>query len=246
MMSTELIEIAGLSVELVRKPIKNLHIGVYPPAGRVRVAAPPAISEDAVRVAVVTRLGWIKQKQREFEGQARQSERLYVSGETHFLFGKQIRLLVRSAGRRNCVIRPEASDRLTMTVPSGATTEQKSNWMAAWYRAQLRERAGPRILKWSERLGVPVPRWGIRLMRTKWGSCNPDKGLIWLNLDLAKKPLAALDYVILHESAHFVSRRHDDVFLNVLDRNMPGWRQIRADLNSLPISERQPRRHMDA
>ena len=237
MMSTELIEIAGLSVELVRKPIKNLHIGVYPPAGRVRVAAPPAISEDAVRVAVVTRLGWIKQKQREFEGQARQSERFYVSGETHFLFGKQLRLLVRPAGRKNCVIRPEASDRLTMTVPPEATTEQKATWMAAWYRAQLRERAAPRVLKWSERLGVPVPRWGIRLMRTRWGSCNPDKGLIWLNLDLAKKPLAALDYVILHEIAHFVSPRHDDVFVSVLDRNMPGWRQVRADLNSLPISE---------
>src|SRR5690606_37608998 len=147
-----------------------------------RVAAPPAISEDTVRVAVVTRLGWIKQKQREFEGQARQSERLYVSGETLFLFGKQLRLLVRPADRKNCVIRPERSDRLTMTVPPGATTEQKASWMSAWYRAQLRERAAPRILKWSERLGVPVPRWGIRLMRTKWGSCNPDKELIWLNL----------------------------------------------------------------
>ena len=84
---------------------------------------------------------------------------------------------------------------------------------------------------------MPVPRWGIKLMRTKWGSCNPDKASVWLNLDLAKKPLAALDYVILHEMAHFVSPRHDDVFVSVLDRHMPGWRQIRADLNALPLSE---------
>ena len=236
-MNTELIEIAGLSVELVRKPIKNLHIGVYPPSGRVRVAAPPAISEDAVRVAVVTRLSWIKKKQREFEGQARQPQRRYVSGETHFVFGKPLRLLVQPISKNRCLIQPEASDRLTMTLPAGSTTDQKAHWMSAWYRAQLRERAVPRILKWSERLGVPVPRWGIKLMRTKWGSCNPDKGLVWLNLDLAKKPLAALDYVILHEMAHFVSPRHDHVFLSLLDRNMPGWRQIRADLNALPLSE---------
>lgn len=237
MMNTELLEIAGLSVELVRKPIKNLHIGVYPPAGRVRVAAPPAISEDAVRVAVVTRLGWIKKKQREFAGQARQPERRFVSGETHFIYGKPLRLLVQRNSRNRCAIQLDATDRLTMSVPAGATFDQKAKWMARWYRSQLREKAAPRIAKWSERLGVPMPRWGIRSMRTKWGSCNPEKGLVWLNLDLAKKPLTALDYVILHEMAHFVSPRHDHVFLNVLDRNMPGWRQIRSDLNALPLSE---------
>ncbi|MBW6495426.1 MAG: M48 family metallopeptidase [Burkholderiaceae bacterium] len=236
-MNTELIDIAGLSVELVRKPIKNLHIGVYPPTGRVRVAAPPAISDDAVRVAVVKRLGWIKKKQREFEGQARQSERRYDSGETHFVFGKPLRLLLQPTRRSGCVIQPDASDRLTMKVPAGSTTDQKAHWMSTWYRAQLRERATPRIVKWSERLGVPVPRWGIKLMKTKWGSCNPDKGMVWLNLDLAKKPLPALDYVIVHEMAHFVSPRHDDLFLSVLDRNLPGWRQIRADLNALPLSD---------
>lgn len=237
MMNTKLIEIAGLSVELVRKPIKNLHIGVYPPGGRVRVAAPPAISEDAVRVAVVARLGWIKQKQREFQGQARQPERRYVSGETHFVFGKPLRLLVQPSAKNRCVIEVDASDRLTMTAPAGSTTDRKAHWISAWYRAQLRERAAHRVIKWSERLGVPAPQWGIKRMRTKWGSCNPDKGLVWLNLDLAKKPLPALDYVILHEMAHFVSPRHDDVFVSVLDRNMPRWRQVRANLNALPLLE---------
>jgi predicted metal-dependent hydrolase len=237
MMNTEVIEIAGLSVELVRKPIKNLHIGVYPPAGRVRVAAPPAISEDAIRVAVVTRLGWIKKKQREFEGQARQPPRRYVSGETHFVFGKPLRLLVQPTDKNRGAIRRDASDRLTMLVPADWTTDMKARWMATWYRSQLRERAVPRIAKWSDRLGVPIPRCGIRSMKTRWGSCNPEKGLVWLNLELAKKPLAALDYVILHEMAHLVSQRNDDLFMNILDRNMPGWRQIRADLNALPLSD---------
>jgi predicted metal-dependent hydrolase len=237
MKNTELIQIAGLSVELVRKPIKNLHIGVYPPAGRVRVAAPPALGEDAIRIAVLTRLGWIKSKQREFEGQARQTKRRHLSGETHFVFGKPLRLLVQPNSTNRSAIRQDASDRLTMLVPAGSTPDQKAKWMEQWYRSQLREKAAPRVAKWSDRLHVPMPQWGIRLMKTKWGSCNPEKGLVWLNLDLAKKPLAALDYVILHEMAHFVSPRHDELFVSALDRNMPTWRQIRADLNALPLSE---------
>lgn len=236
-MNTDLIAVAGLSVELVRKPIKNLHIGVYPPRGRVRVAAPPSISEDAIRVAIVTRLGWIKKKQREFEGQAREPERLFVSGETHYVWGKPLRLQVKPVGSKGCTIALEGSDRLVMITPIGATTAQKSQWLSGWYREALKDRAMPRIEKWSEKLGVPIPRWGVRVMRTKWGSCNPDKNLVWLNLDLAKKPLQALDYVILHEMAHLVSPRHDDVFMALLDRHMAGWRQIRADLNALPLSE---------
>jgi predicted metal-dependent hydrolase len=235
-MNTELIEVAGLSIELVRKPIKNLHIGVYPPAGRIRVAVPPAVSEDAVRVAIVTRLGWIRQKQREFAGQARESQRKYISGETHYVFGKALRLKVRSQSVRRVSIALEGTDRLLMLVPEKATAAQKEEWLSRWYRGQLKERAATRIEKWAVHLSVPEPRWGVRRMRTKWGSCNPDKGLVWLNLELAKKPLTALDYVILHEMAHFVSRRHDDVFLGILDRNMPGWRQVRGDLNALPLA----------
>lgn len=235
-MSTELIEIAGLSVELVRKPIKNLHIGVYPPEGRIRVAAPSAISEDAIRVAVVTRLGWIKKKQSEFLGQARQTERQYVSGETHYFFGRPLRLQVKIAARETCLIQVEGADRIVMTMPEGATALQKARWFKAWSRVQLKERASPRVAGWAERLGVPTPRWGVKQMRTKWGSCNPKKGLIWLNLDLSQKPLQSLDYIILHELAHFLSPRHDALFLGIMDKNMPGWRQIRADLNALPLT----------
>lgn len=236
MMNTDLIAVAGLSVELVRKPIKNLHIGVYPPEGRVRVAAPPSLSEDAIRVAIVTRLGWIKKKQREFAGQAREPERQYVSGETHYVWGKPLRLQVKPSALRGCKITQDGPDRLLMEAPHGATVAQKSLWLSGWYREALKDRALPRIEKWSGKLGVPIPRWGVRMMRTKWGSCNPDKGLIWLNLDLAKKSLQALDYVILHEMTHLISPRHDDIFLSVLDRNLPAWRQIRADLNLLPLS----------
>jgi len=176
MMSTEQIEVAGLSVELVRKPIKNLHIGVYPPAGRVRVAAPPVMSEDAIRVAIVTRLGWIKNKQRQFTEQAREPERQYVSGETHYHFGRPLRLWVREAPVRAGQISIEGTDRITMTVPGDATRSEKARWMSAWHRKEPRDRAGARVSKWADRLSVAEPTWGIRAMHTKWGSCNPDSG----------------------------------------------------------------------
>lgn len=236
MTNTELIEVAGLAVELVRKPIKNLHIGVYPPDGHVRVAAPPAINDEAVRIAVVTRLGWIKQKKREFENQARQSAREYVTGETHYVWGRPLRLTVRTSDTNRCTIESQASDRLLLKVPAGATTDQKARWIGEWYRAQLKERAKPLVQKWAERLNVDPPGWGVRIMRTKWGSCNPERRSLWVNLELAKKPVQALDYVILHEMAHFISPVHDELFVSVLDRHMPAWRQVRADLNAMPLS----------
>lgn len=155
----------------------------------------------------MTRLGWIRKKQREFEGQARETKGLFVSGETHFVFGKPLRLLVQTSRGNRCLIQQGAADRLVMSVPEGSATDRKARWISAWYRAQLREHATPKIVKWSEHLGVPKPKWGSRAMRTKWGSCNPDLGIVWLNLDLAKKPLMALEHVTLHEMAHFVSPR---------------------------------------
>lgn len=236
MKNTEILELSGHSVEVVRKRIKNLHIGVYPPLGHVRVAAPPHISTDAIRLALVQRLSWIKKKRLEFLNQARETERRYVSGETHFVFGRPLRLQVSPVEGRQYSISTKSGDRLFMSAPKSSTCVSRQRWLEAWYRNELLQRAKPRVENWAGRLGVSYPRIGIRKMRTKWGSCNPDKQIVWLNLDLAKKPLDCLDYVILHEMAHFISRKHDERFLKVLDQQMPAWRQIRSDLNALPLS----------
>ncbi|UWP97801.1 M48 family metallopeptidase [Aliiroseovarius crassostreae] len=236
MTNTKTIEVAGLAVELVRKNIKNLHIGVYPPAGHVRVAAPPSIGDDAVRVAVLTKLSWVKAKQLEFANQEREAIRRYVSGETHFVFGNARRLQVNSGDARRHRIELPPGDRLVFSVPKDSNQIQRAAWLEGWYRTELKEKVKPRIEKWVQRLGVAVPRWGVRRMKTKWGSCNPEKSIIWVNSELAKKPLICLDYVILHEMAHFISPRHDEEFIRVLDLHMPNWRQIRSDLNALPLS----------
>lgn len=235
-MNTETLEISGLAVTVLRKSIKNLHVGVYPPDGHVRVAAPASISLDAIRVAIATKMPWIKRKQQEFTGQPRQTVRHYISGETHFVFGQPRRLSVDETIQKRHKIELQGNDRILLQVPAGSSTTQRRNWMESWYRTELRRIARPRIQKWSNRLSIDQPYWGIRRMKTKWGSCNPTGNRIWLNFELSKKPLLTVDYVILHELAHFISPRHDKKFIHTLDMNMPAWRQVRADLNAFPLA----------
>ncbi|TNC72468.1 M48 family metallopeptidase [Rubellimicrobium roseum] len=235
-MSIETLTIGGTDVEVHRKKIKNLHIGVYPPNGYVRVAAPEVLSIDAIRIAVLTRMGWIRRKQAQFLAQDRQAPRQLVSGETHFLFGRPLRLDVTPWKKKVHSIAKQGADRLSFLVPEGSTVEDRRRWMRNWHRTQLRRVAAPRIADWSEVLGVAPTSWGLRKMKTKWGSCNPGSRIIWLNEELSQKPVEAIDYVILHELAHLISSRHDESFVAVLDAHLPRWRQIRSELNALPLS----------
>ena len=234
-MNTEMSQIGGIEVEIVRKAIKNLHIGCYPPEGRVRVAAPLSVSGDAIRIAVLTKMQWILRKQSQFRKQERQTERRFISGETHFLFGRSLRLEVKEWDKKVHQISREGGDRLIMEIPCNTTTERMRRWMDVWLKASLRTYAAPRISFWADRLERRPEKWGIRPMKTKWGSCNPYKRIIWLNSELAKKPERMIDYVVLHEIAHFVSPQHDTRFTEILDQEMPRWREIRNELNSLPI-----------
>lgn len=235
-MNTEFAQIGGIDVEIVRKKIKNLHIGCYPPEGRVRVAAPDHLSADAIRLSVLTRMPWIKRKQAQFREQERQSPRCFVSGETHFLFGRPFRLEVLEWEKQVHRISRQRNDRLVVKVPRDSETEQLRRWMDGWLKTELRRAAESRIDIWAERMNVLPAKWGIRPMKTKWGSCNPDKRIIWLNSELVKKPERMLDYVIVHELAHLISPKHDDRFTAVLDREMPRWREIRRELNDLPLA----------
>lgn len=235
-MNTEHHTIGGIDVQVHWKSIKNLHVGVYPPDGRVRVAAPTAVSLDAVRHAVLLRMAWVRRQQARFLAQERQSPRLYQPGETHYVWGRPLRLEIVVWERRNHKIAVLGNDRLSMSIPSNSSSNQRARWMAAWRRAELRMISAPKVQKWSAVLDVKPSNWGIRDMRTKWGSCNAAKGIIWLNAELSAKPVIATDYVVLHELAHLISDRHDDQFVALLDQHMPQWRTIRADLNLFPLA----------
>ena len=235
-MSTEThqIVVGGVTVQVVRKAIKNLHLGVYPPNGRVRVAAPLRVSDNAVRLAVVDKLGWIKRQRAKFDAQPRQSVREMVSGESHYVFGRRYRLrVINGPGRVEVVIRGRW---IEMQVPPGASGARRSRLFQEWYRERLRARALPLVLKWQRAIGVHLGDWGIKRMKTKWGTCNPSAGRIWLNLELAKKPVRCLEYLIVHELVHLVERTHNDQFLALMDKHLPDWRARRTLLNAQPLA----------
>ncbi|MYA43441.1 MAG: M48 family metallopeptidase [Gemmatimonadetes bacterium] len=231
-MSTEgaRIEIRGIEVEIVRKDIKHLHLGVYPPEGRVRVAAPLRLDNDAVRLAVISRLAWIRRKRAEFQGQDRQSRREFVTGESHYFEGRRYRLdVIESTGPTGVRLRDKAW--MEMRVRPDTERDAREAMLYRWYRAQLRDRIPQMIAEWEPRIGVTVVDWRIRRMKTRWGTCNPEVGRIWLNSELAKKPVSCLEYVVVHEMIHLIERGHGEPFRRMLDRLLPGWQTRRAELN---------------
>lgn len=235
-MSTESLHlrIGDLKVELVRKDIKNLHLGVYPPAGRVRVAAPLAVSDDAVRLAVIGRLGWIRRQQAKFHAQPRQSVREMVRGESHYYLGRRYRLaLAETRGQQTVDL--QGGTRLVLRAHPGADAAARWRVLERWYRARLHELLAPLVAQWSAALGVPPPPWRVRWMKTKWGSCNPQAPRLWFNLGLVKTPPDCIEYVVAHELLHLIERSHGQRFLDLLDAKLPDWRERRARLNALPL-----------
>lgn len=232
---TRQITVSGLSVEVVRKAIKNLHLGVYPPHGRVRVAAPLAVSDDAVRLAVIGKLGWIKRQQANFEAQSRQSWREMISGESHYFLGQRYRLrVVAHNGRGKVALRNKAT--LELSVRPESRAEQRERVLQRWYREQLKALLPPLIEKWQRLIGVQVAAWGIKRMKTKWGSCSVEARSIWLNLELAKKPAGCIEYIVAHELMHLIERHHNARFTALMDKNLPHWRLHRDQLNRAPLA----------
>lgn len=232
---THRISVGGLTVEVVRKDIKNLHMGVYPPGGRIRVAVPLTVSDNAVRLAVVGKLGWIKRQRARFTAQPRQSEREMVSGESHYFLGRRFRLrVIKDADVSAVLIRNRST--LELRVRSGASAEQRERVLHRWYRNQLHSLIPGFLEKWQTALKVKVSGYQIRKMRTRWGTCNENSGRILLNLELARKPPRCIEYIVAHEVMHLVERNHNDRFRALLDRHFPDWRQIRAELSQMPLS----------
>lgn len=221
-------------MEVVRKDIKNLHIGVYPPAGRVRVAAPMRLDDDAVKAAVISRLGWIRRKQVDFRRQDRQSRREFVTGESHYFEGRRYRLDVREAAGRPLVCLVNNTT-MALQVRPGTDRDVREAVLSRWYREQLRARLPALVAKWESKIGVHAAEVRIKRMKTRWGSCNRDARRIWLNLELAKKPAVCLEYIVVHELVHLIARGHGCRFQELMDRHMPQWRLHKDALNRAPL-----------
>jgi predicted metal-dependent hydrolase len=202
---------------------------------RVRLAAPLRVSDAAVRLAVVGKLGWIKRQRARFEAQPRQSAREMVSGESHYFLGRRYRLRVIE---RNAAASVTLRGKSTMKlhVRSGTDASQRNRILQEWYRQQLKQLIPPLVEKWQTVLSVKVAEWGVKKMKTRWGACNIEARRIWLNLELAKKPVHCLEYIVAHEMVHLIERNHNDRFVAILEKHLPHWRLHRQELNSAPLA----------
>lgn len=224
------ISVADIPIEVLRKNIKHLHLGVFPPEGRVRVSAPLRFSDETVRLFAVSRIAWIKKQKQKFVGQERQPKREYVSGESHYFQGQRYRLNVIEVDAPPKVeLRHKTY--IDLYVRPGSHKVKRQEILNDWYRLNLKTVIPCLISKWQEIIGIQVAEWGIKTMRTKWGTCNAKAGRIWLNLELAKKPVHLLEYILVHEMVHMLERRHGQPFIAHMNRLLPKWPAYKQELN---------------
>ncbi len=222
-----------LSIEVEQKSIKNIHLSVHPPHGKVRVAAPLHYELDHIRVYVNSKMTWIRKEQTKIQNQERESPRDFVTQESHYFEGKRYLLEVVESNETPKVILHHS--KIELRIRPNTSTEQRQILLNEWYRKALKIRVIALIEKWETILGVSVNQFGIKRMKTKWGTCNIEAKRIWINLELAKKPLHCLEYIVVHEMIHLIERHHNARFIAYLDKHFSQWRSIKEELNRLAI-----------
>ena len=229
--------LGDIEVDVVLKDIKNIHLSVYPPDGRVRVAAPSRMNLDTIRVFTISKLDWIRKHQRKLREQERETQREYLERESHFLWGKRylMKVVEHDAGPRVEL----SHQHLQLFIRPNTGEARRQEVIEGWYRGQLKAVAESLIRRWERRLEVKVERFFVQRMKTRWGSCNPASRTIRLNTDLAKKPKNCLEYIVLHELAHLIEPTHNPRFVEIMDHFMPKWRSYREQLNRLPVSHEE-------
>lgn len=227
------ITLGGIPVDVVKKDIRNVHLSVHPPTGRVRISAPQRMSVDTIRVFAVSKLAWIKQHQQKIQTQERETPREYLDRESHYVWGRRYLLrLVEEADRNGVQLTPK---RLILSLRSGTAPEKRQALLDEWYRHRLREAAEPLITRWEKLIGVKASKLYVQRMKTRWGSCNHRSKAIRLNSELAKKPPDCLEYIVVHELIHLIEPTHNRRFNQLLERFMPDWQHRRDVLNRLPV-----------
>jgi predicted metal-dependent hydrolase len=227
--------LGGIVVSVVLKDIKNVHLSVYPPSGRVRIAAPRRMSIDTIRVYAISRLDWIRKQQRKLREQERETPREYIDRESHYVWGRRYLLAVREADEPPSIsLKPR---RMLLRVRPGASETKRAVLIDEWYRAQIKAAVPPLLERWENLIGVKAERVFVQRMKTKWGSCNHEAQTIRLNTELAKKPPECLEYIVVHELVHLVEPTHNARFMALMDRYMPRWQSYREKLNRLPVRQ---------
>lgn len=231
---TESIQVGDMVIAVTRKDIKNVHLSVHPPNGRVTIAVPSETRLEVARAYVVSKIGWIRAHQEKLQAQERESSRAFIERESHYLWGRRYLLSVVEED-----VKPSVRDshrRITLAVRPGSSAAKREAVMHDWHKALLHEAVPPLIKKWESKLGVAVSGYHLQRMKTKWGSCSHRAGSIRLNTELVKKPRDLLEYVVVHEMLHLIEPTHNERFVAILGQHYPSWREARAELNELPLA----------
>ena len=230
---TETIQLGEIAIAVTRKDIKHVHLSVHPPTGRVTLVAPKGTRPEVARAYAISRLGWIRNQQSRFRGQAREPRRQYVERESHYLWGRRYLLSVREEDAKPSI--KLGHRRITLTVRPGSSRAKRQAIMHEWHKSLLHAAIPGLIRKWKSKLGVDVAGYFLQRMKTKWGGCNHRARNIRLNTELVKKPKDLLEYVVLHEMLHLIAPTHSEQFLTLISKHYPSWREARAELNELPL-----------
>jgi len=227
------LELGDISVDVLKKDIKNIHLSVHPPTGRVRISAPQRMSVETIRLFAIAKLGWIKQHQQKVKTQERETPREFLDRESHYVWGKRYLLEVVEGAEHNGV--ELKHNRLVLAVRSKVGSEKLETVLDDWYRVRLKEAAIPMIQKWERLIGVKSDRLFVQRMKTRWGSCNTETKSIRLNSELAKKPIECLEYIVVHELLHLKEPTHNRRFLELMGQYLSDWHHRRNALNRLPV-----------
>jgi hypothetical protein len=233
-MKSETIQLGEISILVTRKAIKNVHLSVHPPTGRVTLTAPAATRLDVARAYAISKLGWIREQQSKLRNQAREAPRKFVERESHYLWGRRHLLTIVQRETKPFVLLDHR--RITLTVRPGSDAQRRADVMHGWHKSLLHALVPSLIKKWEPKLKVKVAGYFLQRMKTKWGSCNHKAGNIRLNTELVKKPKDLLEYVVVHEMVHLIEPIHSERFLTILAEHFPSWREARAELNELPLA----------
>lgn len=231
---SETITLGDLAITVTHKEIKNVHLTVHPPDGRVTLAAPTATRRDVARAYAISKLGWIRKQQEQLAQQARETPRQFIERESHYLWGRRYLMTLEHREEKPSVALDHK--RITLTVRPNATIQKRQQVIHDWHKGLLHEAIPPLIARWKRTLGVEANNYSLRQMKTKWGSCNHKAGSLLFNTELVKKPKDLLEYVVVHELAHLIEPTHSDRFVAILQEHYPTWREARAELNALPLA----------
>ena len=227
-MTKKQFELDGINIEIHRKPIKNLYLRVNLTEGKIKASAPLRLDINVIHNFLLEKRDWIIRQQLKINASVQKKNSSFSQDELHFFLGKTYPLRLHEQAKNNAIFLKD--DFFHIFIKSQTSIDEKNRLLNQWYRQQFKKLIPPLIAKWEPVLGVKVCHWGIKAMKTRWGTCNKRASRIWLNLYLIKQSLENIEYVLVHEMIHLIEPSHNKHFYILMDKFLPHWKLLKKQL----------------